>query len=305
MIKRFIVDSTCNNMRFDRWFRNKLGKIPQGLIEKTLRTGKIKINKKKVKSSFKVKTDDKVDIFNFNFKEIIVQKNIKFTPTNEIIKANEELIIDNNKDFIVLNKSAGISVQGGTKSKKNLVDIFTKSEIFQGTKPYSVHRLDKDTSGVFIMAKNRETAQLLTSLFRLRKVYKTYLAICNGEVEKNSGEWNDELIRYDNGKKIIEKAKTIFKVIDKNSNSSLVEMKPITGRKHQLRKQLFNIGHSIYGDQKYKSPSSIKGINKNLMLHSYQIRFMIKDKKYTYKALLPDYFKKLLKTKRLNFVNLK
>ena len=305
MIKRFIVDSTCNNMRFDRWFRNKLGKIPQGLIEKTLRTGKIKINKKKVKSSFKVKTDDKVDIFNFNFKEIIVQKNIKFTPTNEIIKANEELIIDNNKDFIVLNKSAGISVQGGTKSKKNLVDIFTKSEIFQGTKPYSVHRLDKDTSGVFIMAKNRETAQLLTSLFRLRKVYKTYLAICNGEVEKNSGEWNDELIRYDNGKKIIEKAKTIFKVIDKNSNSSLVEMKPITGRKHQLRKQLFNIGHSIYGDQKYKSSSSIKGINKNLMLHSYQIRFMIKDKKYTYKALLPDYFKKLLKTKRLNFVNLK
>jgi 23S rRNA pseudouridine955/2504/2580 synthase len=292
-------------MRFDRWFRNKLGKIPQGLIEKTLRTGKIKINKKKVKSSFKVKTNDKVDIFNFNFKEIIIQKNIKFTPTNEIIKANEELIIDNNKDFIVLNKSAGISVQGGTKSKKNLVDIFTKSEIFQGTKPYSVHRLDKDTSGVFIMAKNRETAQLLTSLFRLRKVYKTYLAICNGEVEKNSGEWNDELIRYDNGKKIIEKAKTIFKVIDKNSNSSLVEMKPITGRKHQLRKQLFSIGHSIYGDQKYKSPSSIKGINKNLMLHSYQIRFMIKDKKYTYKALLPDYFKKLLKTKRLNFVNLK
>ncbi|MFL2894846.1 MAG: RluA family pseudouridine synthase [Candidatus Pelagibacter sp.] len=305
MIKRFIVDSTCNNMRFDRWFRNKLGKIPQGLIEKTLRTGKIKINKKKVKSSFKVKTNDKVDIFNFNFKEIIVQKNIKFTPTNEIIKANEELIIDNNKDFLVLNKSAGISVQGGTKSKKNLVDIFTKSEIFQGTKPYSVHRLDKDTSGVFIMAKNRETAQLLTSLFRLRKVYKTYLAICNGEVEKNSGEWNDELIRYDNGKKIIEKAKTIFKVIDKNSNLSLVEMKPITGRKHQLRKQLFNIGHSIYGDQKYKSSSSIKGINKNLMLHSYQIRFMIKDKKYTYKALLPDYFKKLLKTKRLNFVNLK
>ena len=305
MIKRFIVDSTCNNMRFDRWFRSKLGKIPQGLIEKTLRTGKIKINKKKVKSSFKVKTNDKVDIFNFNFKEIIIQKNIKFAPTNEIIKANEELIIDNNKDFIVLNKSAGISVQGGTKSKKNLVDIFTKSEIFQGTKPYSVHRLDKDTSGVFIMAKNRETAQLLTSLFRLRKVYKTYLAICNGEIEKNSGEWNDELIRYDNGKKIIEKAKTIFKVIDKNSNSSLVEMKPITGRKHQLRKQLFNIGHSIYGDQKYKSPSSIKGINKNLMLHSYQIRFMIKDKKYTYKALLPDYFKKLLKTKRLNFVNLK
>ena len=90
MIKSFIVDSTCNNMRLDRWLRNKLGKIPQGLIEKTLRSGKIKINKKKVKSSFKVKTNDKVDIFNFNFKEKIVQKKMTFAPSNEIIKANEE-----------------------------------------------------------------------------------------------------------------------------------------------------------------------------------------------------------------------
>ena len=303
MIKSFIVDSTCNNMRLDRWLRNKLGNLPQGLIEKNLRLGKIKINKKKTKSSNKVQTNDKIDIFNFNFEKNIQQKKRLFIPSNEIIKSNEDLIIDNNEDFIVLNKSAGISVQGGTKSKKNLIDIFAKSEIFQGSKPYSVHRLDKDTSGVFIIAKNRKSAQLLTTLFRLRKVHKTYLAICDGEIEKNFGEWNDQLIRYDNGKKIIEPAKTIFKVIDKNSNSSLVEMKPITGRKHQLRKQLFNIGHSIYGDKKYKSFSSTKRLNKDLMLHSYQIKFKINDKKYTYKALLPDYFKKLLKIKRLNFSN--
>ena len=305
MIENYVVDSTYNNMRLDRWLRNEIGNIPQSLIEKYLRSGKIKVNKKKVKSSFKVKTNDKIDIFNLNFKENISQKKKKFNPSNEIIKSNEDLVIDDNENFIVLNKSAGISVQGGTKSKKNLVDIFAKSKIFKNTKPYSVHRLDKDTSGVFIIAKNRETAQLLTSLFRLRKVHKTYLAICNGEVEKNSGEWTDELIRYDNGKKIVEKARTIFRVIDKNSNSSLLEMKPITGRKHQLRKQLFNIGHSIYGDKKYRSSISTKGINKELMLHSYQIRFMISNKKYTYKALLPDYFKKLLKVKRLNFSNLK
>ena len=305
MIENYVVNSTYNDMRLDRWLRNEIGNIPQSLIEKYLRSGKIKVNKKKVKSSFKVKTNDKIDIFNFNFKENISQKKKKFNPSNEIIKSNEDLVIDDNENFIVLNKSAGISVQGGTKSKKNLVDIFAKSKIFKNTKPYSVHRLDKDTSGVFIIAKNRETAQLLTSLFRLRKVHKTYLAICNGEVEKNSGEWTDELIRYDNGKKIVEKARTIFKVIDKNSNSSLLEMKPITGRKHQLRKQLFNIGHSIYGDKKYRSSISTKGINKELMLHSYQIRFMINNKKYTYKALLPDYFKKLLKVKRLNFSNLK
>ena len=301
MKKSFNVESAFNDMRVDRWIRNNLGNIPQGLIEKNLRNGKIKLNNKKIKSSHKVKVGDKIELFNFEFKENIIQKKIKFNPSDEIIKENEELIIDNNDDFIVLNKSAGISVQGGTKSKKNLVDIFAKSEIFQNNKPFSVHRLDKDTSGVFIMAKHRQSAQLLTSLFRLRKVHKTYLAICHGELEKDSGEWNEDLTRYDNDKKITEKAKTLYKVLDKNSICSLVEMKPITGRKHQLRKQLYAIGNPIYGDQKYKLSNSNKAINKNLMLHSYEIKFMINEKKYTYKALLPDYFKKLLKTKRLNF----
>ena len=305
MRKSYTVDSTCNDMRIDRWTRLKIGKIPQGLIEKYLRSGKIKINKKKIKSSTKVKTNDIVSFFNLDFKETIVQKKIKFEPSQEIIKSNEDQIIDNNNNFVVLNKSSGISVQGGTKSKKNLVDIFAKSEIFQGTKPYSVHRLDKDTSGVFIMAKTRESAQLLTSLFRLRKVHKTYLAICHGELNKDSGEWNDDLIRYDGEKKIIEKAKTIYRVLDKNSEASLVELKPITGRKHQLRKQLYALGQPIFGDIKYKLSNSSKGLNKNLMLHSYQIRFIIDDVKHTYTALLPDYFRKLLKTKRLRFLGLK
>ena len=305
MKKSYIVDSTCKDMRIDRWIRLKLGKIPQGLIEKYLRSGKIKLNKKKVKSSYKINTKDKVDLFDINFKETIVQKKIKFEPTKEVIKSNEDQIIDNNSNFVVLNKTSGISVQGGTKSKKNLVDIFAKSEFFEGTKPYSVHRLDKDTSGVFIMAKTRESAQLLTSLFRLRKVHKTYLAICHGELNKDSGEWNDDLIRYDGERKIIEKAKTIYKVLDKNSEASLVELKPITGRKHQLRKQLYALGQPIFGDIKYKLSNSDRGLNKNLMLHSYQIKFMIDDVKHTYTALLPDYFRKLLKTKRLRFSGLK
>ena len=184
MIKTLYVEETCSHMRIDRWLRHKIGKIPQSLIQKTLRNGKIKVNKKKVKSSYKLNAKDRVDFHNFEFKEIIINKKIKFKPSNEIIKQNEDLIIDNNENFVVLNKEAGISVQGGTKSKKNLIDIFNKSEIFQGTKPYSVHRLDKETSGVFIIAKNRQTAQLLTSLFRLRNVHKTYLAIYDGDLEK-------------------------------------------------------------------------------------------------------------------------
>ena len=305
MKKTYIVDSTCNDMRIDRWMRHLMGKIPQSLIEKNLRTGNIKLNKKKIKSSHKIKKNDQIDLFNIKFKETVIQKKIKFKPSKEIIKSNEDQIIADNEDFIVLNKSSGISVQGGTKSKKNLVDIFAKSEIFKNAKPYSVHRLDKDTSGVFIMAKNREYAQLLTSLFRLRKVHKTYLAICHGEMIEDSGEWNNDLIRYDGEKKIVEKAKTYYRVIDKNSEASLVELRPITGRKHQLRKQLYALGQPIFGDVKYKLSNSHKGLNKNLMLHSYQIKFMINKVKHTYTALLPDHFKKLLKVKRLNFLNLK
>ena len=155
------------------------------------------------------------------------------------------------------------------------------------------------------MAKTRESAQLLTSLFRLRKVHKTYLAICHGELDKDTGEWNNDLVRFDGEKKIIEKAKTIYKVLDKNSEASLVELKPITGRKHQLRKQLYALGQPIFGDIKYKLSNSARGLNKNLMLHSYQIKFIINDVKHTYTALLPDYFRRLLKTKRLRFSGLK
>jgi len=303
MNKSFKIDSSSINMRIDRWIRNNIGKVPQNFVEKNLRIGKIKLNKKKVKSSVKLKLNDEINFFNFKFEEKNFKKKIKYQPTNQIIKDNENLIIDNNDNFVVVNKDSGISVQGGTKSKKNLIDIFAKSKIFENTKPFSVHRLDKETSGVFLIAKNRDTAKLLTSLFRLRKIHKTYLAICHGEIEKYTGVLNNDLVRYEGKKQILEKTKTFFKVLDKNSNSSLVEMNPITGRKHQLRKQLLAIGHPIYGDNKYKFENIDKSLNKKLMLHSYQVRFMIDETKFTYTALLPVYFKKLLRAKRLKFLN--
>jgi len=301
MRKTITIESNNNGMRVDRLVRNFIGNIPQGFIEKNLRNGKIKLNKKKIKSSTKVKAGDHLDFFNFKFEKRYLKKKIKFKPTNEIIKENEELIIDNNEDFIVINKSSGISVQGGTKSKKNLIDIFAKSKIFENSKPFTVHRLDKDTSGVFLIAKNRQTAQLLTTLFRLRKIHKTYLAICHGELEKDKGTFNNSLTRHEDKKQIIEKAETIYEVIDKNNISTLLKMKPVTGRKHQLRKHLFIHGHSIIGDNKYINKIHNKSINKKLMLHSYELKFMINEKKFTYRASLPDYFKKMIKIKRLNF----
>ena len=212
MKKLLNVDKTYNGMRIDRFLRNHFGQIPQSLIEKNLRNGRIKLNKKKIKSSKKIQYNDKIELHNFKFKKIINQKKEKYNPSNEIIKENEDLIIENNDNFVVLNKQSGISVQGGTKSKKNIIDIFAKSNLFRDEKPYSVHRLDKDTSGVFIIAKNRETAQLLTSLFRLRKVYKTYLAICNGElILIDKGVIKDDLIRFENKKKLLKKLKQNMK----------------------------------------------------------------------------------------------
>ena len=272
MIKIFTVDTIFTGMRIDRFIKKKINNIPQSLIEKSLRNGKIKLNNRKVKSSFRIKISDKIYCYGPFIKKNISKKKNTFQPNNEIIKSSEKLIIDENNDFIAVNKSAGIAVQGGTKSRKNLIDIFSKSKIFNDDKPYTVHRLDKDTSGVFILAKNRKSAQLLTSLFRLRKVHKTYMAICEGEIINNQGILTDNLIRYDNNKKIVEKAETYYKVLDKNSNCSLVEMRPVTGRKHQLRKQFLLLGHPIVGDKKYNTKISKKEkSSKNLMLHSYKI----------------------------------
>ena len=302
MKKNINVDSTSVGMRIDRFLRKYFDSIPQSLIERSLRSGKIKLNKKKIKkNSIKLQMNDVIQLYNFDFKKEIINKKAKFKPTNTIIKENEDFIIDNNEDFIVLNKQAGISVQGGTKSKKNLIDIFSNSAIFKDDKPYSVHRLDKETSGVFLIAKNRPAAQQLTTLFRLRKVYKTYIAICHGEITiKNQGYFKNNLIRYDEKNKIIEKAETRYEILDKNNNSTFIQLQPITGRKHQLRKQLFELGHSIIGDKKYKS-NKIQNSNKNLMLHSYEIRFQMNEKKYTFRAIPPEYFRNMLKTKRLNF----
>ena len=171
------------------------------------------------------------------------------------------------------------------------------SKIFENSKPYIVHRIDKDTSGILLIAKTRKYAQLLTTLFRIRKIYKTYLAICYGSLEKNSGELINDLIRYEGKKKITENAKTFYKVIDKNNLCSLISLNPITGRKHQIRKQLAMIGHPVLGDGKY----NLENKGDNLMLHAYSIKFMINDIKYTFKVKYPDYFQKVMKKKRLRF----
>jgi 23S rRNA pseudouridine955/2504/2580 synthase len=285
-------------MRLDRWIKNNIGKYPQSLLEKSIRKGKIKLNKKKTNSSYKLKIGDEISFYNFNYEFKNIKTN-KYTPSKKNLDENEKSLIDDNDEFIVINKKAGVSVQGGTKSKNNLIDIFSNSNLFKDTKPYSVHRLDKETSGVMIIAKNYNSAKLLTSLFRLRKVYKTYLAICHGVFKNKKGEIRGNLIKYENEKKISELAITNYNVISSNNFFSFVELKPITGRKHQLRKQLSFMGNPIVGDVKYNIIKSKNKDQKKLMLHSYKIKFLINNKKFNFKAKLPDYFDDYLNKKRL------
>ncbi len=296
MKKILNVTEDYHDMRIDRWVKKKIFNVPQSLIEKSLRQGKIKVNNLIVKNAYKLKYKDKIYLYNFNPETTFLNKK-KYVPTKKDIYSSESFIIENNENFVVINKPPGLPVQGGTKSKKNLVDNLSNSEVFKNSKPYIVHRIDKDTSGILIIAKTRKFAQLLTSLFRIRKIYKTYLAICYGSLEKNSGELINDLTRYEGKKKIIENAKTIYHVIDKNNFCSLISLNPITGRKHQIRKQLSMIGNPVLGDNKYNFET--KG--KKLMLHAYSIKFMVNDIKYNYKVKYPDYFEKVMKKKRLRF----
>jgi len=299
MLKKFIVNKDYHNSRFDRWFKQNIHQVPQSFIEKLIRKKKVKVNKKKIKTSYRVQLNDYIEVYGLeNLKRRIQSKTKKYKPSEKEKEDYGKFIIENNDNFIVINKPAGIPVQGGTKSFKNIIDILKNTKFFEHTKPYVVHRLDKETSGVMIVAKNREYAQLFTSLFRIRKIHKTYLAITHGEVKKDINLLQDNLIIYEKNKKVIQKAISHLNVLKSNNQYSFLELKPITGRKHQLRKQLYNIGNSVVGDDKY----SVVGIKKelkikHLMLHAYKIKFMINNIKYSFEAKYGDGFEQFIKRK--------
>ena len=299
MLKKFIVDKDYHNSRFDKWFKQNVFNIPQSLIEKIIRKNKAKVNKKKIKTSYKVQFHDIIEIYGINkIKSNDRSKKIKYKPSEKEKSKYGNFILENNNNFIIINKPSGIPVQAGTKSFKNIIDILKNTKYFKDARPFVVHRLDKETSGVLIVAKNREYAQLFTSLFRIRKIHKTYLAITYGEVPENVNLLEDDLISYDNNKKIVQKAISYLKILKSNGQYSLLELNPITGRKHQLRKQLYNIGNPIIGDKKYFVKKHInKTRSKNLMLHAHKIKFMINNVKYNFKAKYNEEFEAFIKIK--------
>tara|TARA_Y100000992_G_C21215881_1_gene467865 strand:- start:237 stop:1136 length:900 start_codon:yes stop_codon:yes gene_type:complete len=296
MLKTFKVDKDYQDSRFDKWFKNRVIDIPHSLIEKLIRQNKVRVNKKKIKSSHRLNEGDIIDVYSIEkFKPIKKDFILKYKPNKKELDHYDDTILEDNENFVVINKPAGIPVQSGTKSFKNIIDILKKSKYFKHSKPYIVHRIDKETSGILIIAKNREYAQLFTSLFRIRKIHKTYLAIVYGKVNKSIRMMRDDLVYYENNKKIIHKAISNLKIIKSNENYSYLELNPITGRKHQLRKQLLNIGCPIIGDDKYFLNNRKKIKIKNIMLHAYKIKFMINNVQYNFKARYNNSFENFIK----------
>ena len=296
----FLVDDNFVNTRLDKWIKRNVHQFPQSFIEKNLRQGKIKLNNKKIKSSYKLKKNDQITLHNFNFTTNINKKyKNSYIPTKRELSFSSKIFIENNENFVVINKPPDIAVQSGTKSKKNILDILKKTKEFSGYYPYSVHRIDKETTGILIVAKNRKYAQIFTTLFRMRKIHKTYLGVVLGSFQEIKGTYTDILTHDERGKKVHTKAITHYNVIDSNKNYSLLKLNPETGRKHQIRKQLLIHGHPIIGDSKYKFVEKKLSKNNKLMLHALKINFSISNRKYIFYAEPPLDFKDFLKKKYL------
>ena len=300
MKKEFQVEQNFINSRLDRWIKKNVCNIPQSLIEKSIRKGKIKINNKKTKSSHKLSLNDQITFYNINFSDNKSKKRTYiYSPTKVELSSTSNIFIENNENFAVINKPAGIAVQPGTKSIRNILDILRSTKEFEGLNPYTVHRIDKETTGALIIAKNRKYAQLFTSLFRIKKIHKTYLCVVLGELEKSKETLTDVLFNYEGEKKVKTKAITHYKVLDSNSNYSLLKINPETGRKHQIRKQLLIHGHPILGDAKYRVSKKKLSKKSILMLHAYKINFSINGVKYNFLAEPSFDFKNTLKEKFL------
>ena len=129
MEKIFSVKNDFVNTRLDRWFRRNVCEVPQSLIEKNIRKGKIKVNNKKKRSSYKLQKDDKILVFNLSFTAKKNQKiKTKYKATKKELSSSSSMFIENNENFVVINKPAGIAVQSGTKSRRNIIDILRETK---------------------------------------------------------------------------------------------------------------------------------------------------------------------------------
>ncbi len=294
MIKIFIIDNISADQRVDRFLKRNFQNLSQSFIEKNLRKKNILLNKHLTKSNQIIKVDDKITIKNFS--EEIYQKFEKkksnLTINKSLTTNFKKSILYENGDFFIIDKWSGIASQGGS----NIVISIDKI-IKNISEDYNlVHRLDKETSGLMIIAKNLQYTRLFGQLFKYQKIKKTYLAICDG-VPKLKESYVDLNIK-NNSDKVI-KTKTFYKVLSYSNKTSLIKFEPQTGKKHQLRIVAKNLGCPIVGDIKYNLNSDKQSVN--LKLNAFKLEFYIEDNQFKITSSIPKDFTNYLKLKNIKF----
>ena len=295
MIKIFIIDKNSADQRIDRFLKRIFDNLSQSFIEKNLRKKNILLNKQLTKSNQIIKTDDIITIKNFS--EKIYQK---FKKKNSIANINQshinnfkQSILYENDNFLIIDKWSGIASQGGSN-----ITISIDTIIKNISENYNlVHRLDKETSGLMIIAKNLHYTRFFGELFKSQKLKKTYLAICEG-VPKIKESYVDLDINSNINDKVIH-TKTFYKVLLYNNKTSLIKFEPKTGKKHQLRIVAKNLGCPIVGDQKYNLNQTKHG--ENLKLNAFKLEFDIDDNEFKVTSTLPKNFTEFLKLNSIKF----
>ena len=298
-VKKIIINENISGQRLDNFLLNQLKGVPKSKVYSIIRKGEIRINSKRKKPSYKLVIGDEVRVppIKTSLKES------QFVPTN-VIALLRDSVVEENDDYIALDKPEGIASHGGSGISIGVIETirnFGKS--YRDAK--LVHRLDKDTSGCQVIAKNNKFLRNCNKLISERKVKKTYQAIVHGNwihkdgiyeinIEKNMLIGKERMVRISDGGKI---AKTFFKVIESSKHFSLIQCELITGRTHQLRVHLSELGFPIVGDKKYgikenKFPIS-SGHKKRMYLHANS--FISEDLNIHINVKPPKEFKKILK----------
>ena len=298
-MKKFLINKLeIKDLRLDKWLKVNFSSLNQSFIEKNLRKGNIKVNNKKKISKYKLQINDEVIIFNYSdetYKNIIKQFAKKIIPThyNNLFKSS---IIYENDDFIIINKWSGIATQGGSK-----INISIDHIIKNISEKYNlVHRLDRETSGLLIIAKNLQTTKILGKLFKDRLIFKLYLAICEGSPKNNESEINLSIADKKDSSKSSNSV-TQYKVFQTKNSLSNIIFTPKTGKTHQLRIVAKHLGCPIVGDTKYNKQHKYNF--EKLKLNAHVLRFTINENNYEFIADLPDDFKIFLKKNSFKIIN--
>jgi 23S rRNA pseudouridine955/2504/2580 synthase len=274
------IDSADAEMRLDRWFRRHFPQLGHGRLEKLLRTGQIRVDGKRASAGDRVAPGQEVRVPPL---PDAPPPKPQYRPKPGDIAAIERAILHRDDHVIVLDKPPGLAVQGGTATEHHLDGMLDGLRFGAAERPRLVHRLDKDTSGVLVLARSAAAARFLTGAFRDKATQKIYWAAVVGLPKPREGRIDKRLAKLpgpagervveeeDDGKRAVTDYRTIAHAGDK---IAWVAMNPITGRTHQLRAHCAAIGTPILGDGKYGGavahPSGIADARK-IHLHARAI----------------------------------